>query len=92
MWDRVCTQAANLWIFRSFQQRYVRTVATGPILEDRTGVMLASCSFGVNSLHLVGLHVGLLHNRLAVVFMLKCLECISLQRIINSSLGKRELI
>ena len=23
MWDRVCTQAANLWIFRSFQQRYV---------------------------------------------------------------------
>ena len=24
MWDRVCTHAANLWIFRSFQQRYVR--------------------------------------------------------------------
>ena len=24
VWDRVCTQAANVWIFRSFQQRYVR--------------------------------------------------------------------
>ena len=24
--DKVCTQAVNLWIFRSFQQRYVRKI------------------------------------------------------------------
>ena len=31
MWDRVCTQAANVWIFRSFQQRYVRIDYLSPI-------------------------------------------------------------
>ena len=29
MWDIVCTQAANLWIFRSFHQRYVRNSCSG---------------------------------------------------------------
>ena len=35
MWDRVCTQAANLWIFRSFQQRYVRKLFISKVTLSR---------------------------------------------------------
>ena len=35
MRDRVCTQSANSWIFRSFQQRYVRKLyLTCVVIQD----------------------------------------------------------